>query len=221
MALAPNALTTVARLQAAGAAGDSARLEQLINAVSNRVEEHLGRALGYQVRTLEPYQGSGVQRLYLQHWPILEVTEVRLNEVEVTDWRLLINGARHGWLYRSRGWPIAAPRDWTGDPDLDAELYPFEVSYRAGYVLPQFATSEDEDLNPPDGIALPRDIEEAVIQACLVQESRPAAVGAGLMSERTPGGWEQQWSAGEASRRAVLPQQTLELLASYERITLL
>ncbi len=212
MPLRPNALTSVAAVQAAGGSGASARIEAIINAVSAQVERYVGRPLGYlEAATDQPehYRGTGRALLLLRRWPVLEVLEVRVYGEVVEDYTLPRHLADQGMLYRAALWPAGHSfhPDLTEDPDFSMQSYPITVAYRAGYALPGQTPAPPEEVE-----LLPADIEEAVVRTCVGTLARPVP---GMAQERTPGGWSQAWRAGSEGEDGWLPADVRAVLDSY------
>lgn len=224
MALSQTALTEVAQVQAVvGSAYATARIEQLINAVSGAVERYCGRAFAYQALTTdapEYYQGTGRTHLWVRRYPIVTVTRVRINGTAVTDYDLTADLREQGALYRLSGWPQVAANfgDLTEDTDLSQQSYPIDLVYAAGYILPQYDQVEHETYNPSTAARnLPYDLEEAVIRAVAESLSRPTS---GLISESTPGGWKRTWGSSNrqgarSSNDSILTPEVNGLLDPY------
>ena len=190
--LAPNALTTYDRLIAAGFGGGASEdsLTLAINAVSAMVEDQCDRVFREIVYTESPtagqsppelVQGSGRRLLLLSTYPVLEVTQVKIDGVEIEDWQLLPREAAWGALYRRLGWPRREGR-WGSlvcDPDGQAD-YNVSVSYRGGFS------------------AVPADLELAVMQEVdLVAGGSGGQASRRVRSERTPGGWSISYGDSE------------------------
>lgn len=188
MAINPacNALTSLARLRAAGFGGQAAvgQLQMAINAVSAMVErqcDRVFRAVTYGEGGDEPaelVQGSGRRILLLSTYPIIEVTKVVIAGTEVSDWRLIPSHASWGALYRATRWPRVegAWGSLVGDPDGDAD-YNIEVSYTGGLA------------------EVPADLELAVMQEVDLVTGGKAAKR--VKSERTAGGWSITYAGQE------------------------
>ncbi len=217
MALPPIALTTVAAVNEAAPTGaTTARLEQLIAAVS----EHFARLVGvdgfglraFPVEAPDVYQGTGRHHLILRRFPVVAVQEVRLDGAAITDYSLTSDLAEQGILYRASTWPALAPSraPLVGDPDLTpgSLAYNVSVAWKGGYILPQFGGVVDATHNPTGAArSLPYDLEEACISEVLLRVVRPVP---GLRQERTPGGHATTWSEDvdfvSRETRAVLNQ---------------
>lgn len=148
MALSRHALTTVATVKdflrlASEDTEYNSLLERFINAVSEQVEGYCGRHFEKATYT-EKYRGNNETELWLNQYPVIEVSYVKILDEEITD-GFSIEG--EGILYRELGWPDNGKKS-------------IEVSYTAGYVLPK-----DETVGPPAvERTLPYDLEDAVIE---------------------------------------------------------
>lgn len=192
MQLASYALTTVDRLTKAfdGLEDDDAAM--LINVASELIGDYLSRSLGFAiVPTSAPLllPGSGSLELYLPRWPIRSVEQVLEYGSEVTDYTVVDQKA----LYRRAGWPIYAQCSGrlVADPDPRLVERSISVAYTAGYILPQWDGIPDAANNPAGAASdLPFKYQQACLWACLDWLEGPTP---GLIGERTPGGWSQQW----------------------------
>lgn len=185
--------------------------ERLINVASESIEQELARPLGFaKVPTSAPERipGSGSLELHLPRWPIREVEELRIDGQLVADFEILDAGSV---LYRVNGWPLSAQA--TGrlvrDPDPRLLERSISVAYSAGYILPQWDGLTNATHNP-NGLPadLPASFQQACLWACQDWLERPTP---GLIAERTPGGWSQQWAQGEAP---ILSRRVKDLLGS-------
>lgn len=144
MALAANALTTVSQVSSyltLGTLSGSAQtdMEFSINAASAFLEEQCKTTFGKTDYTNESHEGSGSSLLIPLHGPLISVTSIVDEEATViTDY--IIKHA--SLLYRKLGWSVAQT---------------YNLTYSAGYVLPQFATEQAPR-------TLPYTIEFACIQ---------------------------------------------------------
>lgn len=194
MSLNSNALTTVARLKALpGMASISdAKAQEAINLASNAVENYLGRKLGYSSGIVESLQGSGERKLYLSRFPIHSVQSILHNgeEIDLEELKVISgieDSNQEGWLYRKKAWPIEVEdRNPLCEPEILTDAYPFEVTYTAGYRLPNSEASSIE--------ALPFEIQLAAEATAYewLRESGSAFLATGspkVTSERTAGGY--------------------------------
>lgn len=144
MALRANALTTVAAVDAelgvTSAGPQVTLLERYINAISQAVEQFLGRTL--QQRTLtEQLAGHGGRHILLAVTPTAAVDEVRIDGQVVTATEYRLSEPNIGELFRDSGWPWTAPRIRTIARDQLAgeERESIEVDYAGGFFLPPSA----------------------------------------------------------------------------------
>jgi hypothetical protein len=218
--LPTNALVTVADVRGEGVtpAISTARIERAIGYVSTLFESYTGRQFGYiEFTEVEPerHEGSGGLRLYLRRRPIVEVVSVRMGTVgtgaEVTDYVRTSEGDRLGYLYREGTWPLTAGRfpDLTHDPRLHPQAEYIFVSYSGGYDLPG-------QPSPPGyegGAPVPLDLEFACLRE-VVRLLQGSGATPGLVSEATPGGWNQTWAQPKDGGGPLMPE-TLQVLAPY------
>lgn len=118
-------------------------IEQLINAASDAIESYCNRKFKSQEHT-ETYDGNGSEYLVLRHYPISAVSAVSENGSDLSaddeDYEILTD---EGILYREVGWSEDARN--------------IDVTYTAGYVLPQDADEET-----------PATLPEALSVACIM-----------------------------------------------------
>lgn len=206
IAIASNALTTVAALQAELLPGEfrsSDRETLIINAASDLIEAECGRKFQKKTITAEKHQGRGHLFLRLDRYPIMSVSAVRVNgtALKLTDFDIL---ADSGMLWKSDSWPWnpGAFQDLTRDPDPGSSDYNIEVDYIGGYVLP----------NDTGTISLPYALQLACIQLCLWMRSVPGL--SGLESERIG---NYSWKASQEVASRGIPANVLALIAPYRQ----
>ena len=117
---------------------DDALLTQLINHASADIESRCNRTLTRETRTAEAYTGDGGKKLYLDLYPVTEVSAVTLDGVAVTDYVLT---GKSGLLTREEGWTAesAIAVTYTGGYQLEAVTgppavardFPFDLEYAA------------------------------------------------------------------------------------------
>lgn len=205
MSLAPNALTTYAAVSArTSSALTEAAVDQIINEVSEGIEDYLGRKLGYKEfgsGNPEQHQGRNQLWLSLSRRPIYSVQAVVVNGATVTDYSRSEDGDEKGKLYRVTSWPADAPShpDVTRDPDYTRLGYNIAIQYKGGFILPQYDEALDDDYNP-DSLSrnLPYAIEGVAIEAVLSIVSRPLG---SMVEETTPGGWRRKWASAMSSAK--------------------
>lgn len=96
---------------------DDALITQLINQASDDIESRCNRTLTRETRTAEAYVGDGGTKLYLDLYPVTDVSAVTINGEPVIDYTLT---EKSGLLERADGW------------DYDADVL---VTYTGGYQL--------------------------------------------------------------------------------------
>lgn len=224
MSLSAAALTTVAKVQAiVGSGVATARCESVIEAVSEDIANYTGRILQYADTVTEFHKGTGQENLYLRRRNITAVASVYIGDTAQTvanidsvtpgslNYETVYRNTENdglGVLLRLGKWPIACGiwGDLTSQPNLSQRGLNIRVVYSGGYITPNQAGTR----------TLPYTIEEACIGEAAYRISGPLR---GLVSERTPGGWAQTWSAGKQSG-GKLSQHSEDVLDSYRLWTL-
>lgn len=117
---------------------DDALLTQLISQASADIESRCNRTLTRETRTAEAYTGDGGKKLYLDLYPVTDVTAVTLDGEAVTDYVLT---GKSGMLYREAGWTLKSgiAMTYTGGYQLEAVTgppavardFPFDLEYAA------------------------------------------------------------------------------------------
>lgn len=133
-------LATVERLKKMLHIPDSDKTEDdelvaVITAASDAIETRLRRKLERAERT-EKYDGTGRDQLLLNQFPVLSVSEVKIEDSAVTNFESIIES---GMLFRADMWPRGRRN--------------ISVKYTAGYNLPG-GTEES---------TLPKSIEQACL----------------------------------------------------------
>jgi len=158
MAIADNALMTLADLKSlSGIApedvSNDGKLQFLINAASQEIENILGRKLKKSQYT-EKVKGNNRLTLRVKNYPLLEVESIKIDgsTVNVSDYFFVESGIIEG----SRPWMGSGLT--TGISNITIQRSNnIEIAYTAGYVLPKDATT----LEPR---TLPYDLELAVFR---------------------------------------------------------
>lgn len=152
MAVAANALTTLARVKAELGITDAlkdALLEGWINDASEAIERRCGRKF-QRAEVLEKLRGTGTQSLLLSRTPVVSVTSVEVDGTMLEDDDYEIDDGGAGILNRESGWPTSGEScvgiAWTPVPGTGKRN--IEVTYTAGYVTPGQATEMDVSQEP-------------------------------------------------------------------------
>lgn len=222
MALASNALTTVARLvrelkitAPASDSDDYAQLEDLIGEVSDAVESYCSRSFAKAER-MEAVPAYDTDTIRLTHYPVLTVSEVLFNgaAVSAAEWSTtpaeedakagLLRNLIGVWSWSSNFDSSAAPEK---HPGHEKRLY--TVTYAAGYVLPKDATADSPR-------TLPRDLERAVLLACVAEYRRqgrdPSISSESLLSASVSYATPSSDKGG-----GIIPDDAATLLDKYKR----
>lgn len=132
-------------------------LTLMIKQISSQIENYLGYSLARKEND-ELHSVNNEQLLLLDNQPIQSVSEVKINNSEITDYNVIPKYAKAGMLYRGIG--------WCGDYytrgmtyDIVAGKYEVEVKYISGYYLPG-----DVGYTEGEASSLPYDI----MSACLM-----------------------------------------------------
>ena len=111
------------------------RLNLLIKSVSAKIESYIGYKLGRGTYSEELHNVNNTQLIQLNHWPLVSVSSVTVNEGAIDDYKIIPEYARWGRLYRGDGWTGAFyTRGFTHD--IVSGAWDIKVSYTAGYLLP-------------------------------------------------------------------------------------
>jgi hypothetical protein len=172
-----NALTTLANAKIVAGIPSAvttydATLEYLINKVSGKIRNYLGRTLARNTVT-EKLPATNRQYLILKEWPIISVTSLTSSDVALvlnTDYRLDAQDIASGMVYRELGWePRLLVSGLTLDPVAAART--LDIIYVAGYYLPADVTVAPADPHyvAGDASSLPLEIsgvaDEMVVSA--------------------------------------------------------
>lgn len=218
MALAANALTTVATMESElGLAAGSATtlLERYINTASAAIERWLGRDLRRETRT-EKYRAPRGARLLLRTVPVASITGITDDGVALPADSYAIESAGAGILFAPGGWPNRdpfVPRSIAGDVMVGLGQATLEVTYVAGYVLPNDSGTRD----------LPYDIEEACILTVTSRyrsrgrDRTIASKGVGDASV----GYRLPNAIIGVDQGGIIPTEATTLLAPYRRIAVI
>jgi len=177
---------------------DDATLTRLLTAVSMDFQRATRRPDLLQASYTEARQGDGSSRLIAFHWPVISIATLTVGGLALS---VSADKIANGYYIDS---DIDPERQWNiylnGYVFTDAA--PIALSYVAGYVQPGTAPSGAQ-------IALPEDIEQAVLDWCAYRyKNRP---NVGVTGRRS--------SEGEQSQPETLdaPPNVLEVIDRYKR----
>lgn len=210
VAAASNAIVTLAEVRVFGASAVSDdKLQTVINAVSQAVENELNRVLKsvtYGEENRDIYQGSGSRTLMVRSRPVTSLDKVLIGGVEVDLAEVKIINANEGRLWRKSGWPRVCP-GWgalVADPDTDEADYNIELEYVGGFTT------------------IPDDLKMVVIDEILAALSPGSGIGGTggrLKSETTPGGRSVTYEGNSGNTatfdRSWFSSRTLAVLSDY------
>lgn len=151
MALADNALTTLARLKQFNGIAESDtsqdfKLEFLINSASQEIENILGRKLKKSQYT-EKVKGNNRLTIQVKNYPVLDIDSIKINgsTVDESDYSLnessIIEGIQP-WGASGQSYGISN--------FMVQQSKNIEIAYVAGYVLPKDETDEEPRTLPYD-----------------------------------------------------------------------
>jgi hypothetical protein len=172
-----NALTTLANAKIVAGIPSSvttydATLEYLINKVSGKIRNYLGRTLARSTTT-EKLPATSRQYLILKEWPIVSITSLSSSDTALTlntDYRLDAQDMASGMVYRELGWE---PRVLVTGlvNDIVAAARTLDIVYVAGYYLPADVTVAPADPHyvAGDASSLPLEIS-GIVDEMVVEE---------------------------------------------------
>lgn len=151
------------------------------------------------------------QLLQLNNRPIRNVVSVKINGTEITDYKLLPQYAKNGFLYRGDGWCGAwYTRNMTYDPV--AGVFDISVTYTAGWYLPD-DENYDEDLED----SLPFDIITACMEA-VAERYTVVSSGAQGIKSQSEGGISVTYEGNETLSNGGLSKRVTSMLDAYKII---
>lgn len=151
------------------------------------------------------------QLLQLNHRPIRNIISVKINGEEITDYKLLPQYAKNGFLYRGDGWCGAwYTRNMTYDPVAGA--FDISVTYTAGWYLP-----DDENYSEDLEDSLPFDIITACMEAVAERYTVVSAGAQGIKSQ-SEGGISVTYEGNESLSNGGLSKRVTSMLEAYRVI---
>lgn len=185
-------------------------LTMLIKQTSAHIQNYLGYSLERKDNT-EVYNVNNNQLLLLDNQPIQTVTRVKINETEITDYKIIPKWAKVGILYRGLG--------WCGDyytrgmtHDIVSGVFEIEVKYTSGYYLP----SDVEHYVEGAEASLPYDILSACIIGCAEAYNLKMNNGEGIKSY-SEGGISTTFADGGSMADSGLSAKVASMLVEYKR----
>lgn len=151
MAIADNALMTLADLKSLSGidsadTSNDGKLQFLINAASQEIENVLGRKLK-KAQYTERMKGNNRMTIQVKNYPLLEIESIKINgsAVNESDYSFNASGIIEGF----RPWWSTGLT--TGISNLTVQRSNnIEIAYTAGYVLPKDATTLEPRTLPYD-----------------------------------------------------------------------
>lgn len=139
-------------------------LTRLVNAASEAIERFCCRHFEHETEITEKIAGQGGKILLLSRTPLVEITEVKINDAAVTDYS--IYDSKAGMLFRANGWPWSgsAASPFSPDPLPGTERQNIETKYTGGYVTP---AQESAAASETPSVVLPRTLPYDLEQFCI------------------------------------------------------
>jgi hypothetical protein len=182
------------------------KLNLLIKQYSALIEGYIGYKLARAEYTEEVHCENNRQVFYLNHFPLQSVSSVTVGGESITDFKLLLQYARWGGLYRGLGWGDKAyVRGFTHD--VVAGVWDILVSYTAGYYLP-----DDEGYTEGAEDSLPYDISVCCLNL-VVEKYNLDAMGAVGLKGHTEGHITDTYS--DEANNVGLSESAKKLLDKY------
>lgn len=182
------------------------KLNLLIKSASAKIEGFIGYSLQRANYTEEVHSVNNRQLLQLNHFPLQSVSSVTANGEPITDYKLFPEYTRWGRLYRGYGWTGGMyTRGFTHD--IVAGFWEIEVSYTAGYYLPN-------DTGYVEGAvdSLPYEIVALCAESVVIKYNLEQANAVGIKSH-SEGGISESY--GDDSCEVGLSASAKEALAKY------
>lgn len=169
-------------------------LRHLITRASRFIKTYAGREFVSATFSEEVHSGNDRQKLYLDHYPIISVTEVKEDDValDADEYEVLAN---EGALFREAGWyggTLAMASVLSTEPDPYAETRNLKVTYTAGWA------------------DVPDDIEQACLQMVALWYTGAGTYG--IEHETTPGGYSVTYSKATG-----VPEDIKQVLDLYKK----
>ena len=151
------------------------------------------------------------QLLQLNNRPIRNVISVKINNAEITDYKLLPQYAKNGFLYRGNGWCGAwYTRNMTYD--IVSGAYDISVTYTAGWYLPS-----DDNYNEGADDSLPYDIITACVEAVSERYTVVSSSAQGIKAQ-SEGGISVTYEGSETIGNGGLSKRVTGMLEAYRII---
>jgi hypothetical protein len=168
-------------------------IAQEINTVSRQIKTYCGRHFELRSISNELHSGTGRQYLLCNHRPLVDIYNIQIVDISVTDWLPPTEfEAEGGMIFRQYGWfpGLLAIRSGLdiGDPHPSYIFKNISLSYSAGYILPK-------DSSAAFPRTLPEDVEKALFKQIDFDYTKRLATG--YLQQKTPVGEEIQFAANE------------------------
>lgn len=210
MALASNALATVADFNGDTGNATTATAERFINAASDAIERYLDRSLQYATGLTETLAATGGTRLLVARTPLRAITSVVTVDgatIDSTSYSLEGTGET-GFIYRADGWYWSAASVNAMEPyrQPGTEKPFYVVTYAAGYSLPAQTQT----------YPLPVSITEACLITAAAMYARRGKQDD--IASESVGNASVSYGYSIVTGRNVIPATAMQLLAPFKRI---
>lgn len=210
MALASNALATVADFNGDTGNSTTATAERFINAASDAIERYLDRSLQYATGLTQTLAPTGGTRLMVDRTPLRAITSIVTVDsatIDATSYAIEGDGEA-GFIYCNAGWL------WTANTMSAMEPYqkpgterPFYViTYAAGYSLPAQTQT----------YPLPVSITEACLITAAAMYARRGKQDD--IAAEAVGNASVSYGFNVVTGRNVIPATAMQLLAPFKRL---
>lgn len=156
-----------------------------LDAACQAVRDALHRRINYSSETVEVLDGSGSDALVLKNRPIVELTEVTIDDNDTFDWETdVVVDAGAGILYLNNGswWPQHRQN--------------ITVTYAHGYALNESDLPEDIDI-----VRVPASIRLVALKlAAAIWRSRGESAAAGAVTEEHIGTYQYRVEVTDAAK---------------------
>lgn len=205
-----------------------AKLERIINAVSDEMASLAHRTFEYGAAIVEKQRGYDDVRMVLDRAPLKAITSIEwlswdgssVSTFAATSYEIDEDGLS-GMIYRSAGfaWTAQLAGDILGSPMAGTERAAYRVTYAGGWVTPEQARLDAALLVPLGWVRdLPYDLEEACIQSAIAVY-RKSGQDRSVLAETSAGGSSVAYSdpLAQAGSASMLTAEAQRIVQRYWR----
>lgn len=190
--------------------------DDLINILIKKASALINGYVGYSLERKnyidELHNVNFNQLIQLDNQPIQKINSVKINGVEITDYKLIPKYAQIGMLYRGNGWKGGVYTRGLEDDIVSGE-YSITVDYEAGYYLPG-----DENYVEGNADSLPFDIVSACLETVTQMYIARSNNAEGIKSY-SEGGISTTYTNGDSALMGEngLSKMVVEMLFDYKK----